>query len=224
MKTKFLLLATLFLASASNAGSSNRLTPGISGITLGLTAQQQKDRIEGVFGIEALAHHGCKKSPRIYPGSTTCLLKKPGNNYFSVPVEAMTYLLVDDRVVRVKVEFEKTETWEENAANMTKVAKGLERYVSMPLTLKWAMAMKLDDGSLLNMNGYSDNKFHLQWTAKDFLPKNAKQQAAAVAKAQVHARKYARGMTKEDIEAEEAIRHNYAIRMQPRPDNIIRVN
>jgi len=224
MKTKFLLLAALFLSSTSQAGSSNQLTPGISGITLGLTAQQQKDRLQGGFGSDVLSYLKCAKSPRIYPDSTTCLLKVPGDRYFNAPVEAMTYLLVDDRVVRAKVEFAKAETWEENAANMTKVAKGLERYVSMPLTLRWAMAMKLDDGSLLNMNGYSDNKFFLQWTAKDFLPKNAKQQAASVAKAQVQARKHAPGMTKEDIEAEEAIRHNYAVRMQARPDRILRAN
>jgi hypothetical protein len=224
MKTKFLLLAALFVASTSQAGSSNQLTPGISGITLGLTAQQQKNRLEGGFGSDVLNHLGCAKSPKIYPDSTTCMLKVPDYTYFGAPVNVMTYLLVNDRVTRVKVEFEKSASWEETAANMTKVAKGLENYVSMPLTLKWAMTMKLDDGSLLNMNGYSDNKFYLQWTAKDFLPKTATQQAVSVAKAQVQARKYARGMTKEDIEAEEAIRYNYAIRMQPRPDHIIRAN
>jgi hypothetical protein len=222
MKTKFLLLAALLVTSTSHAG--NRLTPGISGITLGLTAQQQKDRLEGGFGSEVLNHLGCAKSPKIYPDSTTCLLKVPEYTYFGAPVNLMTYLLVNDRVVRAKVEFEKSASEEETAANMTKVAKGLERYVSMPMTLRWAMTMKLDDGSLLNMNGYSNNKFYLQWTAKDFLPKNAKQQAVSVAKAQVQARKYAPGMTKEDIEAEEAIRYNYAIRMQPRPDRIIRTD
>lgn len=226
MKTKFLLLAALFLTNTSNAGISNQLTPGISGITLGLTAQQQRNRLEGGLGSAVLTHLRCVPSPKIYPNSTTCILKMPEYSYFGAPVNVMTYLLVNDRVSRVKVEFEKSATWEETAANMTKVAKGLEHYVSMPMNLSWTMAMKLDDGSLLNLNGYSDNKFFLQWTAKDFQPKNATQQELTVAakvKAQANARKYAPGMSKEDIEVEEAIRHNYAIRMQPRPDNIIRV-
>jgi len=215
LKIKMLLLAGLLVAGTGSAGANNLLSPGISGITLGLTAQQQKDRLESVRGLEALKYHSCAKAPNRYPGATVCSLKVPNYKYFGAPVKEMTYWLVKDEVVNVQVEFEKASNWHETAANMTKVAKGLEQFISMPLTLRWVMPVKMDDGSLLVLSGNADNKSYMFWTAAEFRPKLVQYNASVSAKARDAAQGRAAstaGKSKEDLEAEEAIRHNYAVR------------